>query len=155
MILSLSLSVSVSLSLSLSLSLSISLSVYLSVKYIYIYIYIYIIEFTLHMAHCQQLYLSVIYSFDALHFVNSLTHENFSVAFSLMHQVVKKKIMALFYWWVSRLQCYCKETVYFLQLCPQKFLLHIWLTLKDERLSQRWKTLGFWTRDPRIVNPVL
>ena len=49
------------------------------------------------MAHCQQLYLSVIYSFDALHFVNSLTHENFSVAFSLMHQVVKKKIMALFY----------------------------------------------------------
>ena len=42
------------------------------------------------MAHCQQLYLSVIYSFDALHFVNSLTHENFSVAFSLMHQVVKK-----------------------------------------------------------------
>ena len=96
MILSLSLSVSVSLSLSLSLSLSISLSVYLSVKYIYIYIYIYIIEFTLHMAHCQQLYLSVIYSFDALHFVNSLTHENFSVAFSLMHQVVKKKLWPFF-----------------------------------------------------------
>ena len=74
----------------ISIYISIYLFIYLSVKYIYI------IEFTLHVAHCQQLYLSVIYSFDALHFVSSLTHKNFSVAFSLMHQVVKKNLWPFF-----------------------------------------------------------
>ena len=55
---------------------------------------------------------------------------------------IKENFMAPFYGWsstFSRLQCHYRETVYFLPLSSQKFLVPIWLT------SKGWKaesTLG-------------
>ena len=56
-------------------------------------------------------------------------------------QKKKKTLWSIFYGWgsaVSRLQSHYCETVYFLPLRPQEFLVFILSTWKDGRLSWPW-----------------
>ena len=68
----------------------------------------------------------------------------------------KKNFMAPFYGWgstASRLQSHYKETVYFLPLSFQIFLVSFDQPRKDERLSRPWNHPVVFNTGPWIENP--